>query len=140
MVFVRKCKLLNILRRTDDLFKKSRSHAAWHSNCSVPPRHHLGMSRIKKWQKLFENQCLGHFGETFLGAPNRSIKTRKALPCSVALIPFCAEAFPCSVALVFRFGVFLWKVQHGPNEGVRNMYKTNTFLHVLKTDRKIRVP
>ena len=33
--------------------------------------------------------------------PNWTMKTRKAFPCSTALVPFFAGAFPCSVALAF---------------------------------------
>ena len=64
------------------------------------------------------------------------IRRRKALPCSVAFGFFCAEAFSCSVALVLGFLMFPWGVQHGLSEGVRNMYKTNVFLYILKTNRK----
>ena len=64
------------------------------------------------------------------------IRRRKAFPCSVTFVFFCAEAFSCSVALVFGFLMFPWGVQHGLSEGVRNMYKTNAFLHILKTNRK----
>ena len=64
------------------------------------------------------------------------IRRRKAFPCSVAFVFFCAEAFSCSVALVLGFLMFPWGVQHGLSEGVRNMYKTNVFLYILKTNRK----
>ena len=47
-----------------------------------------------------------------------------AFPCSVALVSFCAGAFPCGVVLVLGFGAFLWVVQHGLSEGVRNVIKT----------------
>ena len=72
-----------------------------------------------------------------LGGPDWGIiRRRKAFPCSVAFVPSCAGAFPCSVGLVFGFLTFPWVVQHGLSEGVRNIYKTNVFLHVLKTNRK----
>ena len=68
---------------------------------SAPP---LRESDQKMWgKKRIENDGLAHFGETFLEAPNWTIKTRKAFLCSVALVPFCTGAFPCSVALVFKF-------------------------------------
>ena len=48
-----------------------------------------------------ENECLVRSPGELLEAPNRTMKTRKAFPCSAALVPFFAGAFPCSVALVF---------------------------------------
>ena len=55
----------------------------------------------KNVKKPFKNNGLAHLGGTFLEAPNWTLKMRKAFPCSVALVPFCAGAFPCSTALVF---------------------------------------
>ena len=52
-------------------------------------------------QKLLEHQCLVRSPGELLEAPNWTMKTRKAFPCSAALVPFFAGAFPCSVALVF---------------------------------------
>jgi hypothetical protein len=57
----------------------------------------------------------------------------------MALVPFCAGVFPCSVALVFRFWACNPLVQHGLREGVRNMYKTNAILPILKADGKRRM-
>ena len=54
-------------------FEESPSHAAWRSNCSAPSRCHLGVSRIKKRQKAFKNNGLGHSGGSLLGAPNRTM-------------------------------------------------------------------
>ena len=62
------------------------------------------------------------------------IRRRKAFPCSVAFVSFCAGAFPCSVAFVFGFLTFPWVAQHGLSKGVRNMYKTNAFLRILRTN------
>ena len=69
---------------------------------------------------------------TFFEAPYWTMKARQVFPCSVALVPFCTGAFPCSVALVFGFWGYRSMVQHGLNEGVKNMYKTNAILHILK--------
>ena len=67
-----------------------------------------------------------------MGALNRTIKKRKGFPCNVVLVPFCAGAFPCSVALVFWFWGYRSMVQHGLNEGVKNIYKTNAILLFFK--------
>ena len=64
------------------------------------------------------------------------IRRRKAFPCSVTFVFVCAGAFSCSAALAFGFLTFPWGVQHGLREDVRNIYKTNVFLHILKTNRK----
>ena len=64
------------------------------------------------------------------------IRRRKVFPCSVTFVFVCAGAFSCSAALVFGFLTFPWGVQHGLREGVRNMHKTNVFLHILKANRK----
>ena len=63
-------------------------------------------------------------------------KKTKSVPMQRGVRFFCAEAFSCSVALVLGFLTFPWGVQHGLSEGVRNMYKTTVFLHILKTNRK----
>ena len=82
---------------------------------------------------VFELGCSGLlWGGPYWGP----IRRRRAFPCSVAFVSFCAGAFSCSVALVFGFLTFPWVVQHGLSEGVRNIYKTNVFLHFLKTNRK----
>ena len=57
----------------------------------------------------------GRFGQAHLGHHAGPRNVQKVFPCSVALVPFRAGAFPCSVALVFRFGVFLWKVTSSKN-------------------------
>ena len=99
-------------------------------------RRHLGATCAsvgsKNVKKPFKINGLAHLGGTFLEAPNWTLKIRKAFPCSVALVPFCAGAFPCSVALVFGFWGYRPMVQHGLNEGVKNIYKTNAILHILK--------
>ena len=59
------------------------------------------MLKNKISNKSFENECLVRSPGELLEAPNRTMKTRKAFPCSAALVPFFAGAFPCSVALVF---------------------------------------
>ena len=74
----------------------------------------------------------GRFGETHLGPPCGTVNIQKAFPCSAGLVPFCAGAFPCSVALVFLFWGYRSMVQHGLNEGVKNIYKTNAILHIFK--------
>ena len=76
----------------------------------------------------------GRFGETHLGPPRGTVNIQKAFPCSAGLVPFCAGAFPCSVAFVFGFLTFPWVAQHGLSKGVRNMYKTNAFLRILRTN------
>ena len=88
--------------------------------------------QLYKTPKAVKKTMLGAFGRTFFEAPNWTIKTRKAFPCSVALIPFCAGAFPCSVALVFLFWVTVPMVQHGRSQGVKNTYKTNAILLIFK--------
>ena len=52
-------------------------------------------------KKRFENECLVRSPGELLGAPNWTMKTRNAFPCSAALVPFFAGMFPCSVALIF---------------------------------------
>ena len=52
-------------------------------------------------KKRFENECLLRSPGELFEAPNWTMKTRKAFPCSVTLVSFCAGALPCSVALVF---------------------------------------
>ena len=82
-------------------FLRNRSHAAWRSNRSAP----LGVTSAsvgsRNIKKAFKNNGLAHLVGTFLEAPNWTMKIRKAFPCSVSFVPFCAGAFPCSVALVF---------------------------------------
>ena len=83
-------------------------------------------SVLALWSFIFQYAALS------FGGLNWTMRRRKAFPCSVALVSCFAEAFPCSVALVFRFWGCHWVVQHGLNEGVKNMYKTNAILHILK--------
>ena len=52
-------------------------------------------------EKRLENECFVRSPGELFEAPNWTMKTRKAFPCSAALVPFFAGAFPCSVALVF---------------------------------------
>ena len=73
----------------------------------------------------------GAFWGDLLGGTQLDHKNTKSVPIRKTRVPFCAGAFPCSVALVFGFGMFLWKVQHGASEGVENMYRTNAVLLVL---------
>ncbi len=58
-------------------------------------------TRTKFFKKALENECLVRSQGELLEAPNWTMKTRKAFPCSAALVPFFAGAFSCSVALVF---------------------------------------
>ena len=68
-----------------------------------------------------KNRCKNCYFCNFLGAPHGvhawTMKMRKAFPCSVALVQFCAEALPCSMALVFGFWACHLMVEHGPSEG-----------------------
>ena len=50
---------------------------------------------------------------------------RASIPTSMALVLRFARSLPCSTALGLQFLAFLWMDQHGPNEGVRNIYKIN---------------
>jgi len=85
-----------------------------------------------KGSKQLEINGLGCFGGAFFGGPIWTIQPAKTFPWSSALLIFFAGALPCSVALVFGFGMFVWKVQHGASEGVNNMYKTSEVLPILK--------
>ena len=60
-----------------------------------------GSRRTKISKKRLVNEGLVRSPGELLEAPNSTMKTREAFPCSVALVPFFAGAFPCSVALVF---------------------------------------
>ena len=91
-----------------------------------------GSRRTKIASKRFENKCLVRSPGELLEAPNWTMKARKTFPCSVALVPFFAGAFSCSVALVFLFLGDRSMVQHGLDEGVTNIYKTNVILHIFK--------
>ena len=88
------------------------------------------------WRKSVPNSLKQILWAIWGGPDWGPIRRRKAFPCCVTFVFFCAEAFSYSVALVFGFLTFAWGVQHGLSGGVRNMYKTNVFLHILKTNRK----
>ena len=88
------------------------------------------------WRKSVSNSLKQILWAIWGGPDWGPIRRRKAFPCCVTFVFFCAEAFSYSVALVFGFLTFAWGVQHGLSGGVRNMYKTNVFLHILKTNRK----
>ena len=65
------------------------------------------------WRRSVPNR-LKYMVWAIWGGPDWGpIRRRKAFPCSVAFVSFCAGAFSCRVALVFEFLTFPWVVQHG---------------------------
>ena len=64
--------------------------------------------------------------------PCWTMLTKKAFPCSVALVLHFCGALPCSVALVLQFLTFLLVPHVGSSEGVRNVIKSMFFFFILK--------
>ena len=76
------------------------------STCAGPffwPPHRLLQWSSKKRQKQFKINTFGCFRGAPLGRPCWTMLTKKAFPCSVALVFHFCGALPCSVALVLRF-------------------------------------
>ena len=76
------------------------------------------------------------FGGTHLGAPCGAVSIQKEFACSAALVLHFREAFPCSVGIFLGFLMFPEVPQHGLSEGVRNIYKPNVILHILRKIEK----
>ena len=77
------------------------------STCAGPffwTPHRLLQRSSKKRPKQFKINVFGCFRGAPLGTPCRTMLTKKAFPCSVALVFHFCGALPCSVALVLRFG------------------------------------
>ena len=76
------------------------------STCAGPffwPQHWLLQWSSKKRPKAFKINGFGSFREAPLGRPCSTMLSKKAFPCSVALVFHFCGALPCSVALVLRF-------------------------------------
>ena len=89
---------INTLRRPD-----GRSLASTYADPFFWPPHRLLQWSSKKRPKAFKINDSGGFRETPLGRPCWTMLTKKAFPCSVALVLHFCGALPCSVALVLRF-------------------------------------
>jgi hypothetical protein len=110
------------------LLEKSRSHAAWRSKCSVPPRRDSGEQNVKNNLKITVwDICLG----PMLGI-NLDHENAKSVPVQRGTRPFFCQSVPMQRGTRF----FIFDVPSGAlcwaQRGRRKRCKTNAFLRVFK--------
>jgi len=83
-------------------------------------------------KKQFQIQGLAHFFGIFLEAPNWNKKYEKRSHAEWRSFSFSPERSHAAWHSFFSFWGYRWTVQHGLNEGVKHMYKTNAVLHIFR--------